>query len=402
MRKLFLGMLALAALLACGERLPSAQVQGIDDIDTIRVRCVTGTSEEVTLPDLQAGQVCNSRTFMNFCRERFSTETSEEQKQHIRHTVAVLRDHVGGETCQETFEKLRKLTFIALHERGIVDVSPFMGLTNLRHLDLSGNAIADISPLQSLPQLVMLAVNANRLTTLPVIDMPKLRRLYLSDNSITDLRGLRGMLNLRRLVLDNTAHDDADYGGITNLDGLQNLKRLDHIEIAGVQLRTAAQIEGLTLIRTLNLQHNMLTQIPSLKTAKYLKEVDLSHNQLATIDFIVTNRSLRAVNFNHNQIEQLTALQSKPNLQRALFSANRITDISPLQALYDLETIDFSANAVGDLTPLQRLHQLSFTGVEFADNPVASDSSAATCPVEAVSGELRNYCRRLVSSTNGN
>lgn len=246
MRKLFLGMLALAALLACGERLPSAQVQGIDDIDTIRVRCVTGTSEEVTLPDLQAGQVCNSRTFMNFCRERFSTETSEEQKQHIRHTVAVLRDHVGGETCQETFEKLRKLTFIALHERGIVDVSPFMGLTNLRHLDLSGNAIADISPLQSLPQLVMLAVNANRLTTLPVIDMPKLRRLYLSDNSITDLRGLRGMLNLRRLVLDNTAHDDADYGGITNLDGLQNLKRLDHIEIAGVQLRTAAQIDRQT------------------------------------------------------------------------------------------------------------------------------------------------------------
>ena len=402
MRRLFFGMLALAALLACGKRLPSAQVQGIDDIDTIKVRCVTGTSEEVTLPDLQAGRVCNSRTFMNFCRERFSAETRAEQKQHIRHTVTVLRDHVGGATCQETFEQLRQLTFIALHARGIVDVSPFMGLTKLRHLELSGNAIADISPLQSLPQLVVLAVNANRLTTLPVIAMPKLRRLYLSYNSITDLRGLRGMLNLRRLVLDNTAHDDADYGGIASLDGLQYLKRLDHLEIAGVQLRTAEQIEGLTLMRTINLQHNMLTQIPSLQAAKYLKEIDFSHNQLAAIDFIATNRALQTVNFNHNQIEQLTALQRKPHLRQALFSANRITDISPLQALYDLETLDFRANAVGDLTPLQRLHQLSFTGIEFADNPVASGSSAATCPVAAVSGELRDYCRHLVNSTNGN
>ena len=402
MRRLLGVMLASAALFACGKRLPPAQVQGVDDIDTIRVRCVTGISEEVTLSDLQAGRVCNTRTFMNFCHERFSAETSEEQKTHIRHTVAVLRNHVGGETCKETFARLRKLNFIALPERGIVDVSPFMGLSNLQHLDLSGNAITDILPLQSLTRLVVLAVNANRLGSLPVLDMPKLRRLYLSDNPITDLRGLRGMHNLRRLVLDNTTHDDPDYEGISNLDGVQYLKRLDHIEVAGVRLRSAEQIEGLTLIRTLNLQHNMLAQLPSLKTAKYLKELDLSHNQLTAIDFIATNRALQVVNFNHNQIEQLAPLQNKPALRQALFSSNRITDISPLQALYDLELIDFSANAVSDLTPLQRLHQLSFTGVEFADNPVASDSSAATCPVEAVSSALRNFCRRLVSGANGN
>ena len=401
MRKVFWVMLAVAALFACeGQR--SAQVKGIDDIDTIRVRCVTGTSEEVTLPDLQAGRVCNSRTFMNFCRERFSAETSEEQKAHLRHTVAVLRNHVGGDTCKETFERLRKLTFIALQERGIVDVSPFMGLNNLRHLDLSGNAITDITPLQDLPQLVVLAVNANRLTTLPVIDMRKLRRLYLSNNSITSLQGLRGMVNLRRLVLDNTAYDAPDYEGIASLDGLQYLKRLDHIEVAGVQLGSAEQVGELTLLRSIKLHHNMLTQMPPLKVAKYLREVDFSHNQMAAIDFISTNRTLQSVNFSHNQIEQVTALQSKPHLRQALFSANHITDISPLQALYDLETIDFSANAVGDLTPLERLHQLSFTGVEFSDNPVVADSSAATCPVEAVSGALRDYCRRLVSSSNSN
>ena len=400
MKRLFEGMLMMVALLAC-EGSPPALVQGIDDIETIRVRCVTGTYEEVTLPDLQAGRVCNTRTFMNFCRERFSAETSEEQRAHMRHTVAVLREHVGGDTCKESFEKLRKLTFIALQERGIVDVSPFMGLSNLRHLDLSGNAISDISPLQGLPQLTVLALNANRLTTLPVIDMPKLRRLYLSGNAITDLRGVQGMVNLRRLVLNNTAHGDDDYEGIASLDGVQHLKRLDHIEVAGVRLRSAEQVGGLTLLRTLNLPHNSLTQMPPLKVAKYLREVNFSHNQLTAIDFIATSRTLQEVNFNHNQIEQLTALQDKPRLRKVLCSANRITDISPLQALYDLETIDFSANAVGDLTPLQRLHQLSFAGVEFADNPVIADSSAATCPVEAVSDELRDYCRRLVSSASG-
>ena len=401
MRKVLEGMLMLAALLACQEQ-PPTQVRGIDDIETIRVRCVTGMSEEVTLPDLQAGRVCNKRTFMNFCHERFSNETSEEQKVHLRHTVAVLREYVGGNNCKETFERLRNLTFISLQERDIVDVSPFLGLNSLRHLDLSGNAISDISPLQGLPQLVVLALNANHLTTLPVIDMPKLRRLYLSHNAITDLQGVRGMVNLRRLVLDNTAYNNADYEGIASLDGLQYLKRLDHIEVAGVQLRSAEQVGELSLLRTINLPHNSLTQMPPLKVAKYLKEVDFSHNQLTAIDFITTNRTLQAINFSHNQIEKLTALQKKPYLRQALFSANRVNDISPLQALYDLETIDFSANAVGDLTPLQRLHQLSFTGVEFADNPVTADSSAATCPVEAVSDELRDYCRRLVNSVRGN
>ncbi len=401
MRKTIWGVLASVALLACAERYP-AQVRGIDDIDTIRVRCVTGTSEEVTLPDLQAGRVCTARTFMNFCRARFRAETSEEQKEHIRHTVAVLRQHVGGDTCKESFERLRKLTFIALQERDIVDVSPFMGLSSLRHLDLSGNAITDITPLQSLPQLVVLAVNANRLTKLPVLDMRKLRRLYLSHNSITDLQGLRGMPNLRRLTLDNTTHDVADYEGIASLEGLQHLKRLDHLEVAGVQLRSAAQVEELTLLRTLNLRHNNLAQMPSLAVGKYLKEVDFSHNQLTAIDFITTNRTLQKINFSHNQIEQLTALHNKPHLQQALFSTNRITDISPLRALYDLETVDFRGNAVSDLTPLQRLHQLSFTGVEFADNPVVADHSTATCPVEAVSSALRDYCRRLVHSTRDN
>ena len=402
MKKLFLILLPLAALFACGKRLPLAQVQGIDDIDTIRVKCVTGTTEVVTLPDLQAGKVCNTRTFMNFCRERFEAETSEEQKANIRHTVSVLRTHVGGNTCEETFDRLRKLTFIALHERDIVDVSPFMGLTNLRHLDLSGNAISDISPLQSLPQLVVLAVNANRLTTIPAVKMTKLRRLYVSNNSISSLQGLISMTNLRRLVLDNTAHDDADYQGMASLDGVQHSKRLDHIEVKGVRLRDAAQVEGMTLIRTLRLQHNQLTQIPSLKSAKYLKEVDLSHNQLTAVDFIATNRTLREVDFSHNQIADLTALQGVPKLRQALFRANRIADISPLQAMYDLETIDFSANEVRDLTPLQRLHQLSFTGVEFADNPVTTNGSAATCPLEAVSDELRDYCRQLVSRANSN
>ena len=351
MKKMF-GLLTAVLLLveACGEQ--RATVRGIEDIEVIRVKCVTGDYDEVTLEDLQHNRVCNAKNFVSFCRARFADDTSAEQKEQIQHTVKALKELVDRTDCVEAFAKLKKLTFISLHDKGIVDVSPFVGLNELRHLDLSANSISDILPLQELKQLSVLALISNSLTTTQVVDMPKLRRIYLSNNSISDLTWLRGMSNLRRLVLNNMAHVDPDYNGIASLDGVQHLKRLDHVEVVGVKLNDASQLASLTLIKTLNLQHNMIEHMPSLKSAKYLKELNLSHNVVSSLNFVATNRSLQEVDVSHNAITALTGLQGTPNLRRAIFNDNRIANVSPLSGLYDLEVIAFSNNAISDLSSL--------------------------------------------------
>ena len=381
MKILFLFLLSISCAVE-----QSTTVSGVEDIERIRVKCVTGSSEEVTLENLQSGRVCNAKNFMNFCRQRFADDLEDNQKADIMHTVSVLKEYAGSDDCKEVFSKLKKQSFISLRNKEIVNVEPFAGLNNLRHLDLSDNKISDISPLTSLKKLVVLALNANKLTDMNLIDMPKLRRLYLSNNAIDDLSWIKGMINLRRLVLDNTGFSVDGYQGLASLEGLQHTTRLDHLEVSGVALKDASQIEGLTLFRTIDLHDNLLATMPNLRAAHYLKKIDLSFNQLENVDFIASNRSLHSVDFSSNRIEAISAVQDLSNLQQARFAGNMITDLTPLAELHDLEQIDLSNNAIQDLTPLQRLHQLVVSAEDFVDNPIV------TCPYQAVSDNLRDYC----------
>ena len=381
MKILFLFLLSISCAVE-----QTATVSGIEDVELIRARCANGSSEEVTLEDLQSGRVCKTKNFMNFCRQLFADDLSDEQKANIVHTVSVLKEYVGSDDCKDAFNNLKKQSFISLRDKGIVNVAPFAGLNNLRHLDLSDNEIRDISPLTSLKKLVVLAVNSNKLTKMKLVDMPKLRRLYLSNNAIDDLSWIRGLINLRRLVLDNSEFVADDYQGITSLEGVQHATRLDHLEVAGVELKDASQIEGLTLFRTINLSNNQLTTMPNLQAAHYLKKIDISVNQLENVDFIAGNRTLHAIDFSDNQIKAISAVEDLTNLQQARFAGNVIVDLEPLAKLHDLEHLDLGRNAIQDLTPLQRLHQLVVTAEDFVDNPIV------TCPHQAVSDNLRDYC----------
>ena len=381
MKTLFLLMLSLG----CAVEQP-ATVSGIEDVERIKVECTNGYKQEVTVENFQSGRVCDDKNFMNFCRQSFADDLADDQKAEIIHTVSALKQYVGSDDCKDAFSKLKKQSFISLRDKGIVNVEPFAGLNNLRHLDLSNNKISDMTPLTSLKGLVVLALNANKLTNMELIDMPKLRRLYLSNNAIDDLSWIRGMINLRRLVLDNSKLVADGYQGVASLEGLQYITRLDHLVVSGVKLKDASQIKELTLFRTIDLRGNLLTTMPDLKAAHYLKKINLSFNQLENIEFIASNRSLHSVNFNNNRIEEISALEKLTNLQQASFADNMLSDLTPLAAIDDLEKIDVSNNDIQDLTPLQRLHQLEVTAEDFIDNPIT------ICPRQAVADNLRDYC----------
>ena len=376
---------------SCGMSIPVASPKGIEDVELIRVRCVTGVYEEVTLEEIKNNKVCNGKTFVSFCKERFPASYTQKQKKQIKHTVAVLKKHVDSSDCRVAYEKLKKLEFLVLQHQKLVDISPLMGLNNLRHLDLSHNNISKLKPLESLKQLSILAVNSNNLVELDVLDMPKLRRLYISGNRISSLVWLQGMHSLRRFVFDNSHLQDESYKGIDSLVGLHNAKRLEHIVVAGVHLRDASQIANHSVIRYLNLRKNSLPQIPDL-ASKYIHTLDMSENSISALDFISANRSLRQINFSGNRIESLLPLRNLVNLVSVKFDENGIVNVLPLANLYDLESVSFRNNSIVDLMSLRHLHQLYVKGDEFVGNPIDTDKTKNNCPVNAVSADLRNYC----------
>ena len=362
---------------------------GVEDIERIRVKCVSGNYEEVSYEDLRNNKICEGKTFVSFCQQRFSDSYSEEQREQINHTVKTLKDYVNSDDCQEAYKRLRQLSFIAIQDKSIADLSPFIGLNKLRHLDLSHNNVSDLSALEQLKELSILSVNYNRIKELKVLDMPRLRRLYISGNPLGSLVGLSGMYNLRRLVLNNT--DIEDYEGIESLDGLQYAKRLEYLEVAGVKLQRADYVEQMRLLRNLNLSTNSLVKMPTI-SSKYLHTLDLSSNSISELDFISTNRNLRKVSFSANKITELSILENLPYLVVVDFSDNTISDVSPLANSYDLERINFRNNRIDDLTTLAHLHQLTMMGEEFTGNPIDQNKSADNCPMYSVSGDLRSYC----------
>jgi len=125
-------------------------------------------------------------------------------------------------------ESLPNLYSLGLADLGIVDVSPFAGLTSVALLGLSQNAINDITPLSGLS---------------------KLAGLYLSDNSISDMAQFQQMTGLLYLYLDDNL--------ITDVAPLASLRQLLYLSLRNNSITTGvAALVTLTSAQEIGLQGN--------------------------------------------------------------------------------------------------------------------------------------------------
>ena len=118
-----------------------------------------------------------------------------------------------------------------------------------------------------------------------IIDLTKLRELYVCSNQLTTLPPEIGNLtNLRELDLINNqlATLPPEIG---NLSNLQELYLYDN------QLTTLPpEIGNLTNLRELSLHYNQLTILPpEIGNLTNLRELHLRHNQLTTIPQVIRN-----------------------------------------------------------------------------------------------------------------
>ena len=94
--------------------------------------------------------------------------------------------------------------------------------TNLQYLDLTNNQITEIKGLDNLVNLKELYLPYNRITEIKELEnLAKLRKLYLRSNQITEIKRLNNLLNLQTLYLG--------YNQITEIKGLENLVNLQKI-----------------------------------------------------------------------------------------------------------------------------------------------------------------------------
>jgi len=201
----------------------------------------------------------------------------------------------------------------------------------LRVLDMSYNVIRDMDP---------------------VALCPNLQELYIANNKLKSMAGLKSLSQLKKIDLG------ANRIRVMDPDELSGLVQLEELWLGKNKIEKIQGLEHLTKLRRLDIQSNRLTMIENLQTQNdTLEELYLAHNGITVEGAMSAPGSLS---------------QAFPNLSVLDLSRNRLTKTTPFAHLTSLDELWISGNNIAtfdDIQPLAALGQ-SLETVYLEYNPV--------------------------------
>ncbi|KAM9780465.1 chondroadherin-like protein [Neosynchiropus ocellatus] len=210
------------------------------------------------------------------------------------------------------FQGMKDLYYLYLSDNQltVLEAKAFAGAPQLTYLHLEGNRLTQVpgSALGLLPSLFVLHLERNNISTLQPSGLlssmtPKLRELYLSNNSLTAIadgsldsaflgtlhlasnrltqvptRALSKTPNLEELDLSGNPVDVVGPEAFQPIS--QSLKRL-HMDRMNMRRLSQDALTGLgSTLRALTVRGNQLEELPDLRPLKHLEVVDLQENPL--------------------------------------------------------------------------------------------------------------------------
>mmetsp|Transcript_5243 Transcript_5243/g.11372 ORF Transcript_5243/g.11372 Transcript_5243/m.11372 type:complete len:500 (+) Transcript_5243:79-1578(+) len=259
-------------------------------------------------------------------------------------THLVLRSHLIR--TMEGIRNLKKLELLELYDNIVDELNELDGSSangsgdgdglpgkNLRVLDISYNVIRDMGPVSLCPNL---------------------QELYIAQNKIKSITGIKHLKLLRKIDLG------ANRIRTIPEDELSSLENLEELWLGKNKIEQITGLSKLTKLRRLDVQSNRLTKIENLEAqVDTLEELYLAHNGI-DVDGAKCPSGLALPFTNLNTIDM---------------SRNRLTDASPFghlaTCLTDLWISGNQITTFEDIEPLQQLTELDSVYLEY--NPVASE-----------------------------
>jgi len=272
--------------------------------------------------------------------------------------------------------KLKNLNTLMLQHTGIEDISPIKELYNLKMLVLTGcTQITDFDVISYLDQLNTLDVHdCTQLTDItPFMGLTSLYGLHISGTGVTSLDGIDSLERLNSLSINNTAIKDIapiyelsdrlislgvdiDNNG-TLKEICENLPLLQDINMnAKGKAIDLTPIKGLTKLTRLAFSDATLTNIAFIGELEGLTSLSLVNDGLEDISFVENLSELTYLNIIDNKVSDLTPMKSLGKLKTFVAYNNGITDIKPLEVLKELGFISLSFNR--DLSSVSCLENL--------------------------------------------
>nr|XP_020858885.1 leucine-rich repeat-containing G-protein coupled receptor 6 isoform X2 [Phascolarctos cinereus] len=281
-------------------------------------------------------------------------ERSFEGLSSLRHLW--LDDNALTEIPIRALNNLRSLQAmtLALNQIGFIPDYAFQNLTSLVVLHLHNNQIQHLgtNSFEGLHNLETLDLNYNELLEFPVAirTLGRLQEFHFYDNPIQFV-GRSAFQYLPKL-------HTLSLNGATDIRELPDLKGTTSLEIltltrAGIRLLPLGMCQQLPRLRVLELSHNQIEELPSLRRCQKLEEIGLQHNQMWEIG---------ADTF--SQLSALPALDLSWNVIRFIHPEAFVT-------LHSLVKLDLTNNQLATL-PLAGLSGL--VHLKLKGNPSLSEA----------------------------
>ena len=266
-----------------------------------------------------------------------------------------------------TVEEMKRLRELGNKGKEIHDLTGLQFATNLTELQLrskSNNQISNLSPIAGLVKLRELRLDNNpQISDLsPIAGLINLEVLSFSHGNWSNLSPLAGLINLEWLAFDRTPN----ISDISPLAGLVNLK---FIGSWGNAISDLSPLAGLTKLEGINFCGGDISDLTPLAGLTGLKELYLARQEISDISLLANLTGLTHLDLHNNDISDISPLAKLTQLKWLELRATNISDISPLARLSQLEWLDLHQNNISDISPLVNLTQLKWLNI--AHNNIA-------------------------------
>lgn len=275
----------------------------------------------------------------------------------------------------QTFDSLRfltsltDLTELSLHNCRIQteDISIIAALPNLKRLTLSDCSLSTISGLEKAQNLEYIDLSNNTIRNLePLAHLMKLQEIDLSHNALTGLNVLSSMSNLEVLNVSYNSLTsitpiatcaklrwlNADHNELTSLSGVDNLPELSFLSVKNNAIDEVSLLSKCAVLSELYLADNQIESIADLSALANLEILDFSSNQVSTLPTWPDNAKLRTIYGSHNELKSLDSLSNQMNLTHVYMDYNKITSVDALEDCYKLVAVNVYGNDIDEVDAL--------------------------------------------------
>ena len=234
--------------------------------------------------------------------------------------------------------------------------------TNLQKLYLSNNKLTEIKGLDKLVNLQELDLSNNEITEIKSLNtLVGLQKLYLSNNQITEIKDIDNLINLQVLNLSNNL--------ITEIKGLDNLVNLQILSLYDNQITEIQGLYNLVNLKELYLHNNQITEIKGLDNIINLQILYLNENEITEIKMLDNLINLKILYLSNNKITEIKGLNTLESLQTLSINDNKLTEIKGLSTLANLHKLYFYNNQIKEL-PLSLCNLRNINDICFYNNPL--------------------------------